>query len=248
MALELERAKEARRKDLGRESDALRLEVREARATLRSVRQALKSADVAQLSQLERSLDDAAKVVALGGKVDRDLRAPTAGERSGLDEKDVRVGMRVKIAGFGEAGEVLMEPRRGQVQVLVGVMKMSVPLTSLERTPGSEKNARRSPAKTSKSPRGELHAVAVPVAPVRSQDVTLDLRGKRVEQGLLDVDHFVDELLRRQEPGGFVLHGHGTGAMKEAVRTHLRAHACIVDSRPAERDEGGDAFTVFWLG
>jgi DNA mismatch repair protein MutS2 len=83
--------------------------------------------------------------------------------------------------------------------------------------------------------------------PLRIEETICDLRGKRVEEGLGLVDSFLDELLRRQEVGGYVLHGHGTGAMKEAVRQHLRAHAVIETSRACERDEGGDAFTVFWL-
>lgn len=246
LAIELEKAKEARRRDLGRESDALRNEVREARAQLRSVRQALKGADAVQLSRLEKSLDTAANVVALGGRVDRDLRSPSTDEKSRLGEDDVQVGLRVKIAGFQEWGKVLQEPRKGQVQVLVGVMKMSVPLASLELVEDDRKTAVASPRKVAKQER-RLETPLVRVAPVRSQDVTLDLRGRRVEEGLLELDHFVDELLRSQESGGFVLHGHGTGAMKEAVRAHLRGHACVVDARPAERDEGGDAFTVFWL-
>jgi DNA mismatch repair protein MutS2 len=68
-----------------------------------------------------------------------------------------------------------------------------------------------------------------------------------VEDGLLLADQFIDELLRHHERGGFVLHGHGTGALKEAIRSHLLSHSCVMDARPAERDEGGDAFTVFWL-
>jgi DNA mismatch repair protein MutS2 len=83
--------------------------------------------------------------------------------------------------------------------------------------------------------------------PLKAQDTTLDLRGQRVEAALLEVDSFLDELLRRQELGGYVLHGHGTGAMKTAVRQHLHGHPCVAQSRPAERDEGGDAFTVVWL-
>jgi DNA mismatch repair protein MutS2 len=68
-----------------------------------------------------------------------------------------------------------------------------------------------------------------------------------VEEGLTKVDSFIDRLLARSESGGFVLHGHGTGAMKAAVREHLRASTYVEQSRAAEPDEGGDAFTVFWL-
>ena len=62
-----------------------------------------------------------------------------------------------------------------------------------------------------------------------------------------DVDAFIDRLLGSNENAGFVLHGHGTGALKLHVRDHLRASAYVAHSRPAESDEGGDAFTVFWL-
>jgi len=64
---------------------------------------------------------------------------------------------------------------------------------------------------------------------------------------LANVDGFIDRLLGINEVAGFVLHGHGTGALKSGVREHLRASAYVEHSRPAEAAEGGDAFTVFWL-
>ncbi|HYQ18009.1 MAG TPA: Smr/MutS family protein, partial [Polyangiaceae bacterium] len=82
---------------------------------------------------------------------------------------------------------------------------------------------------------------------VRTSINTLDLRGERVEEGLSKVDAFIDRLLNVGEPLGFVLHGHGTGAMKSAVRQHLRASSHIEQSQAADADSGGDAFTIFWL-
>jgi DNA mismatch repair protein MutS2 len=84
-------------------------------------------------------------------------------------------------------------------------------------------------------------------APVRLDYNTLDLRGERVEAALDRVDRFVDELSRRGEPAGYVLHGHGTGALKQAVREHVRGHPQVEDSEPAEPEDGGDAFTLLWF-
>lgn len=249
LALELEKAKEARRRDLTRESDALRIEVRDARSELRRIRQALKQAQIGDLGELEKSLDRSAQVVALGGPVDKERRSADT-SAAGLPEARVEVGMRVRLAGFSDTAEVLQAPRKGQVQVRVGVMKMSVPLTQLAFVEGGPSKARApQPSSKQKQPRSptSLLEASGPPAPVRSADVTVDLRGLRVEEGLIEIDRFIDDLLRQQEMGGFVLHGHGTGAMKDAVRTHLRGHQCVKDSRPADRDEGGDAFTVFWL-
>jgi DNA mismatch repair protein MutS2 len=123
----------------------------------------------------------------------------------------------------------------------VGAMKLSAALGDLELSTTPP------PKMTAPKVRHESRAAVELSTPVRSQDVILDLRGKRVDASLDELDGFIDELLRRQEEGGYVLHGHGTGAMKEAVRNHLGGHACVRRARPAERDEGGDAFTVFWL-
>jgi DNA mismatch repair protein MutS2 len=84
-------------------------------------------------------------------------------------------------------------------------------------------------------------------APQRTQETTLDLRGERVDEALGRVDTFIDRLLSSGDGVGFVLHGHGTGALKAHVREHLRASAYVEHSRPAEPDEGGDAFTVLWV-
>jgi DNA mismatch repair protein MutS2 len=80
----------------------------------------------------------------------------------------------------------------------------------------------------------------------RTLDNTLDLRGVRVEAAADRVDAFLDRLLGEGEPVGFVLHGHGSGALRSAVREHLGASSFVEHARAAEADEGGDAFTVFW--
>jgi DNA mismatch repair protein MutS2 len=82
---------------------------------------------------------------------------------------------------------------------------------------------------------------------VRTSANTLDLRGERVDDALAKVDAFLDRLLNVGEPLGFVLHGHGTGALKSAVRAHLSASSYIERSEAADSESGGDAFTIFWV-
>jgi DNA mismatch repair protein MutS2 len=59
------------------------------------------------------------------------------------------------------------------------------------------------------------------------------------------LDAFVDRLLSSGEDAGFVLHGHGTGALRQAVREHLGGSTWVGHVEPADKDEGGDAFTMF---
>jgi DNA mismatch repair protein MutS2 len=243
LSLELEKLREQRRKALVEESDALQNEVKQARAELRSLRQAFKSVEASQLRQMDEAIDRASSVVAVGSAVDRTRRAQAV-QDAPLAPELVQLGARVRIRGFDTEAEVIELPKKGNVRVLIGVMKMSVPLGEiLPKTT----NASRDMAPPQRTKTSFEASTGAEPALLRTEDVTLDLRGERVEPGLDRLDQFVDDLLRRSELGGFVLHGHGTGAMKEAVRAHLRAHACIGRSRPAERDEGGDAFTLFWF-
>ena len=45
----------------------------------------------------------------------------------------------------------------------------------------------------------------------------------------------------------FLLHGHGTGALKDGLRRWLRSSAYVADWCPADEDQGGDAFTIVQL-
>jgi DNA mismatch repair protein MutS2 len=109
---------------------------------------------------------------------------------------------------------------------------------------GQQKSAKKPAAKPRATP---ALAVQDGFVPVRTSHNTLDLRGQRVEEALDAVDAFVDRMLREGEPVAYVLHGHGTGALKLAVRAHLSAATYVRRAQPAEPDDGGDAFTMVWL-
>ncbi len=252
LAHELEKLKEQRRRQLEQEGSELQTEIRLARAELRTIRKDLGKHKIAVLRTLESQIDEVASLTRAGGKIQQALSDGRAGSDDGALKHhlgQLRPGARVIVQGFEQSAEVLEKPVKGQVRVLMGVMKMTVPLAQL--SPVAPRQQKSAPAKTKQLPpprRAAADEEPTTAPPVRSLDVTLDLRGCRVEESMEMVDRFVDDLLKRGEHGGYVLHGHGTGALKEAVRAHLSLHRCIGYSRPADRAEGGDAFTLFWLG
>src|SRR5690606_22330061 len=103
------------------------------------------------------------------------------------------------------------------------------------------------PASPPRRAKSAPRAVADGFIPLRTTDNTLDLRGQRVEESLERVDAFIDRMMSAGERAAFVLHGHGTGALKSAVREHLKSSRYVARAEPAAPDDGGDAFTVFWL-
>ena len=83
--------------------------------------------------------------------------------------------------------------------------------------------------------------------PVRTDSITCDVRGMRAAEAIDRVEAFIDRLLSEGDPAGFILHGHGTNALKNAIRRAARRTPLRREiTRPANSDEGGDAFTVVW--
>lgn len=78
-------------------------------------------------------------------------------------------------------------------------------------------------------------------------ETTVDVRGSRVDDAVAQVDRFLDESLLAGRESIFVIHGHGTGALRTAVRAHLAKHRAVESFRPGEQSEGGDGVTVAFL-
>jgi DNA mismatch repair protein MutS2 len=82
---------------------------------------------------------------------------------------------------------------------------------------------------------------------VRSEANTLDLRGMRVDEALDKLAHFVDTSVLNGLSLFMIIHGHGTGALKRAVRDTLSQSNYSVQFRPGETFEGGDGVTLVSL-
>jgi len=73
---------------------------------------------------------------------------------------------------------------------------------------------------------------------------TLDLRGARVDEALDLLDRYLDDASVAGAGRVTVVHGHGSGALRDAVRAVLSGHPLVESWRPGERGEGGDGATV----
>jgi DNA mismatch repair protein MutS2 len=149
-------------------------------------------------------------------------------------------GVRVRIVSLGQEGEVA-EVDGGEALVRAGPLKIRRPLADLLPLKGKPKEApgfARS--------RKEKLAAAEEAAPaeVRAAERRLDVRGLRVEELLREVDRFLDRLFAEGDRDCLILHGHGTGALKQALRDHLGASPYVGAFRAGDRHEGGDAVTV----
>ena len=72
----------------------------------------------------------------------------------------------------------------------------------------------------------------------------MNLRGFRVLEGIAILEKFLDDAMRAEEDAVWIIHGHGTGAMRAAVREKLQELTFVAGHHPAEPRDGGDGVTV----
>ena len=81
----------------------------------------------------------------------------------------------------------------------------------------------------------------------RSVASSLDLRGARVDEALDALGRYLDDAGLAGLEQVLIIHGLGTGALRDAVRTEAASHPLVKSVRPGERGEGGDGATIISL-
>ena len=154
----------------------------------------------------------------------------------------LKVGEKVQVKNIASLGEILAISGE-KAEVRVGALRLWVATGDVRRVSGGQlrKAERKERAfQMDSRPTG-------PAPKVRTRANTCDLRGQRVEEAMDLVDLFLDQMVRDQQAVAFLLHGHGTGALKEAIRQWLPKSPAVRTYRAAAADEGGDAYTLVEL-
>jgi len=161
-------------------------------------------------------------------------QAPVANSASADVPASIAVGAQVRSRDGWQGTVADLDERNGQATILAGSLRINVPIGDLEVVAPS----------TSASRRGDLGGVTVPMAQPRAVASSLDLRGARVEEALEMLDAYIDQASVAGVPRVTVIHGHGSGALRDALRAQLSGHPLIKSWRPGERGEGGDGATI----
>ncbi|RKH37916.1 endonuclease MutS2 [Corallococcus sicarius] len=159
---------------------------------------------------------------------------------------NLKVGAWVHHSGLGRDVEIL-ELTDGQAVVSAGgALKMRVPTSELS----GSRTRKPQQAKFPERQKGEAalkRAASAAPSQVEATNFRCDVRGMRADDALSELQSFLDQGMRRGEEAALIIHGHGTGALKQAIRDHLAASPYIRMFRPGENHEGGDGVTVIAL-
>jgi len=162
-------------------------------------------------------------------------------ERVRVPVERLKVGDLVEIGGLNTIGTLLEAPlgkRRVRVKVGEGeVSALCSGLVGIAQEAGDPKDG--SPARSA-SPRVSTQPRAYHAA----EQSVVDVRGKTADEALEEVVAVLDRAALAGAPLVRVIHGHGTGRLKAAVRDYLGRSPYVQDFRSGDPAEGGDGVTV----
>jgi DNA mismatch repair protein MutS2 len=158
---------------------------------------------------------------------------------------ELKVGAWVRHSGLNKDVEIL-ELTGEQALVAAGIMKMRVPVSELSGSRTAKAKEAKFPERNKQVQQLQRAKAAAPEA-VEATNYRCDVRGMRAEDALGEVESFLDRGMRSGEESALIIHGHGTGALRQAIRDYLAASPYIRMFRPGENHEGGDGVTVVAL-
>ncbi|MFN4280766.1 endonuclease MutS2 [Thermosynechococcus sp.] len=151
-----------------------------------------------------------------------------------------RPGDRVRLPQWQQVGEVLSVGRQGEIVVQVGAVKFTVPPHAVESLQGEPVQTPPQPKAPQAPPAPPAQTTAVAI---RTESRTLDLRGKRTHEA----EPLLEEFLNRQQGTVWIIHGHGSGALRRFVHQFLDQHPGVQSYCLAPPEEGGRGVTIVQL-
>ncbi|GIV21176.1 MAG: endonuclease MutS2 [Armatimonadota bacterium] len=147
---------------------------------------------------------------------------------------EIREGDTVRVTTLNVTGTVLQLAEK-EATVQAGAIRVTVPRETLQRV--------------EQKPTSDAPAVSLPVNLSRTTHISPEimLRMQRVEEALANLDRYLDEAYAAGLEQVRVIHGKGTGALRQAVREYLKTHPLVASYRSAEPAEGGDGVTIVTL-
>ncbi|CAN7296106.1 endonuclease MutS2 [Rossellomorea sp. LjRoot5] len=172
-----------------------------------------------ELIQAKKQLEDATPKLKTGQK-----------KKATGSKHELKAGDEVKVLSFDQKGHLIERVSAKEWQVQMGIMKMKVKETDLEFIQSQQKVETK------------------PLATVKGKDfhvsLELDLRGERFENALSRVEKYIDDALLAGYPRVSIIHGKGTGALRQGVQEYLKNHRSVKSIRFGDAGEGGTGVTV----
>lgn len=173
--------------------------------------------------KLKGSLDD----------VEGKLSEKILSKKSAKPLESVKVGEDVRILSLNQNGTIVSSPDNdGNVVVQVGIMKVTVPIDTIEKAKSEEK------VKTQRSAKNVMESKS---KHIKSE---IDVRGKDLEEARYEVEKYLDDVSLSGLKQVSIIHGKGTGVLRKGIGQMLKSNRHVSSSRFGGFREGGDGVTI----
>ena len=144
-------------------------------------------------------------------------------------KKALQVGQSVEVLSFGQRGTLVEKVSDEEWVVQLGIIKMKIAIEDLAPIAEAQEAKQQVIVKSARS------------SHVSSE---LDLRGKRYEEAMKDLDLYIDAAILANYPRVTIIHGRGTGAIQQGVHKTLRSHRSVASFEFAPMNTGGNGATI----
>ena len=229
-----QKARDARA--LSKEAEQLMQEIVDARNDVKEAKRQIRARGRTQVDKADHVLDNALAVV---NETQQAAQAPSPGTPA--TPGTLSLGDNVWISHLNSEGTVLEVSDRNKVRVAAGMMKLWVDIDQVRKLD-------KSPPKREPQARVARPAQADDKTVIRTRDNTLDVRGLRVDEALSLTEAFLDRVYSTAHGHAYILHGVGSGALRQAIHERLAHQASYVSNyRVADSEEGGPQWTIVSL-
>ena len=154
--------------------------------------------------------------------------------------KDLKIGDEVLITTMSDqiASVEKLPDKNGMVGVLAGIIKMQVHISNLKKV---EDKSSQNLAKKYISVNSSL------ISKAKTATTTIDLRGKNLEEALMDTQKFMDDCYLASVSPVTIIHGKGTGVLKNGIHQMLKKHKYVKSYRLGTFGEGENGVTIVEL-
>lgn len=144
-------------------------------------------------------------------------------------KKALQVGQSVEVLSFGQRGTLVEKVNDQEWVVQMGIIKMKIAVEDLSPIAEAQEAKQQVIVKSARS------------SHVSSE---LDLRGKRYEEAMKDLELYLDAAILANYPRVTIIHGRGTGAIQQGVHKTLRGHRSVASFEFAPMNTGGNGATI----
>ena len=166
-------------------------------------------------------------------EVDSSISRDVLNVKAKKPPKNLKIGETVEVLSLNQTGEILSLPDDGgNVTVQIGIMKVNVHISTLRRSSSEANNKVEKKTRTMISSKSKT---------IKNE---IDLRGRNIEEAILELDKYIDDSYMAGLKEIHIIHGKGTGALREGLQNYFRGHRLVKSHRVGKYGEGGMGVTV----